>query len=43
MSEQPMSERRAEMLKAALAMGDRFWIAIFESNTEEEGEDSPNE
>ncbi len=43
MSDQPMSERRAEMLKAALVMKDQFWIAIFAGNADDESEDSPNE
>ncbi len=43
MSDQPMSERREEMLRAAQAMGDGFWIAIFAGNADDESEDSPNE
>lgn len=43
MSEQPMSERREEMLKAALAMKDQFWIEIFAGMDSEGSEDSPDE
>ncbi len=43
MSDQPMSERRAEMLRAAQAMKDQFWIEIFAGNADEGSEDSPNE
>jgi hypothetical protein len=42
MSDQPMSERRAEMLRAALAMKDQFWIEIF-AGVDSESEESPNE
>ena len=42
MSDRPMSERREEMLRAAMAMKDQFWIEIF-AGVDNESEDSPDE